>query len=243
MRIDLNCDLGEGAGHDAEIMPLVTSATIACGAHAGDAASMAATVALARQHGVAIGAHPGHADRGHFGRREIAMGSAEAAALVTAQIARLAEIAGSMLHHVKLHGGLYHQVSRDALLADAVSLAIAARWPHLVVYAFSGSALADRARAAGLAVAQEAFIDRAYAADGSLVPRSRSGSTIDDPGEAAARAVALATRGCVRAIDGSDILVTADTLCIHGDGRDPVATASAVRAALASAGVVVTAGR
>ena len=241
--IDLNSDLGEGAGHDAEVMPLITSVNIACGAHAGDDSLMAATVALARRHAVAIGAHPGHADREHFGRREIAMGSAAAAALVTAQIARLAECAGPMLHHVKLHGGLYHQVSRDVADADAVATAIAARWPHLVLYALAGSVLAARARAAGLVVAEEAFIDRAYAVDGSLVPRSWPGGLIGEPSEAAARAVTLATRGRVRAIDGSEIRVTADTLCIHGDGPNPVATARAVRVALAAAGITVTADR
>ena len=237
--IDLNCDLGEGAGHDAELMPFVTSANIACGAHAGDAEVMAATVALARRYGVAIGAHPGHADREHFGRREIEMEHAEIAALVTSQIARLEDYAGPGLHHVKLHGGLYHQVSRSGPLADAVAAAIAARWPRLIVYALAGSPLADRARAAGLAVAEEAFIDRAYAADGSLVPRSLPGSTIDDPLEAAARAVALTTRGRLRAIDGSEVEIVADTLCLHGDGQDPLATARMARGALAAAGVTV----
>ncbi len=238
-RIDLNCDLGEGAGHDAEIMPFITSASVACGTHAGNAETMAAAVGLARLHGVAIGAHPGHADREHFGRREVALGADAAAFLVTAQIDRLAALAGPDLHHVKLHGGLYHQVSRDGLLADAVAAAIAARWPHLVVYALAGSTLADRARAAGLAVAEEAFIDRGYAADGSLLPRSLPGSTIDDPREAATRAVALATRGRVPTLDGGEVEIAADTLCIHGDGRSPVATARAVRRALAAAGVTV----
>jgi len=239
LRIDLNCDLGEEAGHDAEIMPFISSANIACGGHAGDDEIMAATVALARHHGVAIGAHPGHADREHFGRREIQLGGRETAALVTAQIARLAAVAGPHLHHVKLHGGLYHQVSRDALLADAVAAAIAAHWPQLVIYALAGSPLADRGRTAGLLVAEEAFIDRAYALDGSLLPRSRAGATIKDPREAATRAVALATRGRVRAIDGGEIEIAADTLCIHGDGHDPVATARAAREALAAAGVTV----
>lgn len=242
-RIDLNCDLGEGVGHDAEVMPFVTSVNIACGAHAGDSSLMAASVALAHRHGVAIGAHPGHADREHFGRHEIEMGIAEIATLVAEQIACLAACAGPLLHHVKLHGGLYHQVSRDAAAAEAVAAAIAARWPRLVVYALAGSVLADQARRAGLAVAEEAFIDRAYAADGSLVPRIRPGATIHDASEAAARAVALATRGRVRAIDGREILVRADTLCIHGDGRDPGAMARAVRAALAAAGVAVTTGQ
>jgi 5-oxoprolinase (ATP-hydrolysing) subunit A len=236
MTIDLNCDLGEGGVSDAELMPLVSSANIACGAHAGSRDLMAATIALARRHGVAVGAHPGHADPGHFGRRELDLGAAATAALVLDQIAALATLAGGTLHHVKLHGGLYHQVSREAALADAVAAALAARWPGLVVYALSGSLFARRSRDLGLRVAEEAFIDRAYAADGALVPRAHRGATIDDPREAAVRGRRIAVEGRVATIDGGDIPLRADTLCIHGDGRDPVACAREVRRALAAAG-------
>ena len=235
--IDLNCDLGEGAAHDAAVMPLVTSANIACGGHAGDEATMAATVALARRHGVAIGAHPGHADREHFGRRELPLAPADAVALVVEQVTRLESVAGEPPRHVKLHGGLYHQVARDAALATAVADAIAARWPTMIVIAPTGSLLVTVARARRLAVAEEAFIDRAYRADGSLVPRSQPGAVIADPQEAAGRAVRLSRDGSVAAIEGGEASVYADTLCLHGDGADPVGLAKAVREGLGAAGI------
>jgi len=239
LTIDLNCDLGEGGPHDAEIMPLMTSANIACGGHAGDEATMAAAVALARRHGVAIGAHPGHADREHFGRRELPLVPAAAAALVLEQIERLAVIAGEPPRHVKLHGGLYHQVARDEPLAVAVVDAVARRWPETIFFTAAGSRLVEVTRSQGLVVAEEAFIDRAYAADGTLVSRSQPGAVITDPRLAAERAVRLVREGVVEAIDGSVVQVHADTLCIHSDGRDPVGLAAAVQQALAAAGIEV----
>jgi len=235
--IDLNCDLGEGAPHDAALMPLVTSANICCGLHAGSSELMAATVRLALQHGVAIGAHPGHADRGHFGRREIVITPVACAETIDAQIAAVATVAGASLHHVKLHGGLYHQVGREAPLAEAVATMLAARWPQLVVYAQSGSLFATVSHGRGLIVANEAFIDRRYLADGTLASRSASGATIDDPAEAAAQAVRLAAEGVVCTVDGAEIRVEADTLCIHGDGLRAIQIATAVRASLAAAGI------
>ena len=239
--IDLNCDLGEGAAHDAALMPLVTSANVCCGLHAGNSDLMAATVRLALQHGVAIGAHPGHADRDHFGRREVVVTPAECAETIDAQIAAVATVAGASLHHVKLHGGLYHQVGREAPLAEAVATMLAARWPQLVVYAQASSLLATVAHGRGLAVAKEAFVDRRYLADGTLAPRSAARATIDDPAEAAAQAVRLAAEGVVRTVDGAEIRVEADTLCIHGDGPGALGIATAVRAALVAAGIDVRA--
>jgi KipI family sensor histidine kinase inhibitor len=237
--VDLNCDLGEGMEHDAALMPLISSANIACGGHAGDDRTMVAAVALARQHRVAIGAHPGYVDRIHFGRREHPLAPDAAAALVLDQIAALAAHAGDNLHHVKLHGALYHQVDEDDALAAAVAAALRARFPGLVVYARAGSALAKRARAEGLAVAKEAFIDRAYRGDGRLVPRSTPGAVITDVAAAADRARRLVGEGCLEAIDGSRLAIHADTLCIHGDAENPVAVAAAVRDALARAGVSI----
>jgi UPF0271 protein len=237
--IDLNCDLGEGGQADASLMPLVSSANIACGGHAGDEAMMEATVALARRHGVAIGAHPGHADREHFGRQELPISPAAVARLVVEQVASLEAVAGEPPRHVKLHGGLYHQVARDELLAAAVSEAIAARWPTMILVAPSGSRLVTVAQARGLAVAEEAFLDRAYAADGSLVPRSQPGAVIADTAAAAARAVRLVRECVVEASDGTTISLAAGTLCLHGDGPDPVGLALAVRGALAAAGIRV----
>lgn len=239
LTIDLNCDLGEGGPHDAGLMPLVSSANIACGGHAGDTGTMTAAVALALRHGVAIGAHPGHADREHFGRRELPITVAEAAALVTDQVAVLEQVAGTPPRHVKLHGGLYHQAGRDNAIGNAVVRAILARWPHMVLVAFAGSPLVAVARRHGLAVAEEAFLDRAYAADGSLLPRSRPGAMIDDPHEAAARAVRLAREGVVEAVDGTVLPIVADTLCIHGDGIRSLTIAAAVRDAFERAGIQV----
>ena len=237
--VDLNCDLGEGAGHDAAVMPLATSANIACGAHAGDPATMAAAVRLARRHDAGIGAHPGHPDRERFGRRELPITPSAAAGIVIEQVERLGAVAGMPPRHVKLHGGLYHQVGRDESLAEAVSTALAARWPGIILFAAAGSRLAAVARAGGLAVAEEAFIDRAYAADGSLLPRSHPGAVIDDAASAAARAVRMVREGLVEAADGRPLAIEPQTLCLHGDGPDPVALARAVRAALSAAGIAV----
>jgi UPF0271 protein len=238
-RIDLNCDLGEAAPHDAALMRFVSSANIACGGHAGDDETMAAAVALARRQGVAIGAHPSHADRPHFGRRELPIAPQAAATLVVEQVERLAAVAGETPRHVKLHGGLYHQVARDEALAGAVAAAIAGRWPGMILFAPAGSRLVEVARSLGLMVAEEAFIDRAYAAAGTLLPRSQPGAVIVDPQAAAERAVRLVREGRVGASDGGDVVIRADTLCIHGDGTDPTSLAAAVREALAAAGITV----
>ncbi len=237
--IDLSCDIGEGGAHDAELMPLVTSANIACGGHAGDNASMAAAVKLARRLGVGIGAHPGHADREHFGRRELTITPTAAARLVEEQIGALTAVAGERPRHVKLHGGLYHQVAHDATLAAAVATMIAERWPRMILFAPAGSQLVAIARGEGLFVAEEAFLDRAYRADGSLVPRSQPGAVIHDPVLAAERGLRLVREGFVAASDGMPVAIRADTLCIHGDGGTPVAVAAAIREALAAVGIAV----
>lgn len=240
-RIDLNCDLGEGAGHDAVLMPLITSANIACGAHAGDAATMRATVALARAHGVVVGAHPGFADRANFGRVEQTLTGAAAAQLVLEQIARLREIAGQALRHVKLHGALYHQVSRDAGLAAAVAAALAERERGLTVFALAGSEFERAARGLGLRVAGEVFADRTYQADGTLTPRGRGGALITDETKAVAQVARLVKEGRVRATDGTDVALRADTLCLHGDGTQAVEFARRLRRELQAAGIAVQA--
>lgn len=239
--IDLNCDLGEGAGQDAALMPLVSSANIACGAHAGDAAMMAATVALARAHGTAIGAHPGFADREHFGRRELPVTPEDAARLVAGQLAALAAIAGPDLRHVKLHGALYNQTARDAALAAAVAGRLAAEWPRLTVMALAGSELVRAARARGLTVAEEVFADRTYRADGTLTPRSRPDALIHDEEAAVAQVRRIVLEGKVRTVDGVDATVRADTVCVHGDGARATVFARRLREALARCGVAVRA--
>lgn len=237
--IDLNCDLGEGLPHDAALMPLVSSVNVACGEHAGDDALMRDTVALARSAGVAIGAHPGHPDRAHFGRRPLPIAPAAAVELVVRQVDRLAEIVGATPRHLKLHGGLYHQAAQDPHLAAALAAAVAARWPGMLVITTAGSTLLAAARERRLAIVEEAFADRTYRGDGSLVPRSEPAATIDDPAAAAEQAVRIAVEGRATTVEGGTIEVVAATLCVHGDGRDPVAVARAIRAALAIHGIGV----
>jgi UPF0271 protein len=238
--IDLNCDLGEGAGHDAAVMPLISSANIASGGHAGDRQSVLEAVTLARDHGVAIGCHPGHADPAHFGRRPLPISPPDAADLVTSQLARFAAIAGADLRHVKLHGALYHQVGNEEALAAAVSRRLATDWPQLVLFAAAGSRLAAIARDEGLRVAEEAFTDRRYDARGQLLPRSDATAVIDCPETVAAQAVAIVSTGGVISATGEGVSIAADTLCIHGDGADPAGCLQAIRAAFAANGIAVS---
>lgn len=241
-RIDLNCDLGEGAGHDAELMPLVTSANIACGAHAGDEATMRETIALAKRHGVAIGAHPGFADRENFGREEITLSFPEVAGLVSVQVRQLQTIAlslGTVVSHVKLHGALYNMASRDRALAGAIVDAIRATGFNHILYALAGSELEKVARAAGCRVASEVFADRTYRADGSLTPRERPDALIADENAAVSQVLRLAREGRVRSVDGADVEIRADTVCLHGDGEHAVAFARRLRTELDREGIEV----
>jgi UPF0271 protein len=226
LRIDLNCDLGEGAAHDAELMGLITSANVACGAHAGDEATMRATVALAAKHGVAIGAHPGFADREHFGRRDLTLSAGEVEDLVAGQLDALRALAP--VTHVKPHGALYNLAARDAVVAGAIVDAISAVNAALVLFALRGSVLVRVGRERGLRVAEEVFADRTYRADGSLTPRTEPGALITDEAKCVAQALRLGRDG-------------ADTICLHGDGPHPVAFARRLRDALGSAGVAVRA--
>lgn len=237
MTIDLNCDLGEGAGPDTALMPLITSANIACGAHAGDAATMRATVELARQHGVAIGAHPGFADREHFGRRELALPAGEIRKLVTEQI--LALRGYGALTHVKAHGALYNLAGRDAVVADAVADAVRAVDATLVLFVLPNSALAVAARTRGLRIANEVFADRTYRRDGSLTPRTQPDALIHDEAVAVAQVLRMVREGVVRATDGTEVPIVADTVCLHGDGPHPVEFARRLRNELKAAGIAI----
>lgn len=238
-RIDLNCDLGEGAGHDRELMPLITSANIACGGHAGDEATMRETAAEARRHGVRIGAHPGFEDRANFGRRELALGAGEIARLVRRQVGALREIAP--VSHVKPHGALYNLAARERSVAEAIAEAVGTIDPQLVLFALAGSELARAGRERGLRVMEEVFGDRTYQRDGSLVPRSRPGAVIVDEQQAVAQALRIVREGRVRADDGTDVAIAADTICVHGDGARAVELARAIRRELEAAGVEVAA--
>lgn len=243
-RIDLNCDLGEGAAHDAELMPLITSTNIACGGHAGDADTMRATVELALQHGVAIGAHPGLEDRAYFGRRELPLTPAEAHALVRRQIEVLNQVArscGGRIAHVKPHGALYNLAARDAAVAQAIAAAVRESDPKLIFFGLAGSELLSAGRACGLQVASEVFADRTYQPDGSLTPRSRPDALIVDAAVAVAQVLRLVREGSVRATDGTSVAITADTVCVHGDGPRAVEFARRLREELAAAGVALQA--
>jgi UPF0271 protein len=240
LHVDLNADLGEGAPDDAELLALVSSANIACGGHAGDARLMQATVTAALLHGVAIGAHPGYADREHFGRRELQLPPAELRAELIGQIGALQALvraAGGRLHHVKPHGALYNQAARDAALADVVADAVRAVDPGLAVYGLAGSELLRAAERAGLRVVAEVFADRGYRADGSLVPRGQPGALVDDVDAAVARTLRMLREGVVVAVGGETVPLQAQTICLHGDGPHALAFARALHAALRDAGV------
>lgn len=243
LRIDFNADLGEGAD-DRAILPFITSASLACGGHAGDAASMRAAIGLCLAQGVAIGAHPSLEDREGFGRRELPTTPEQVHALVRRQTEALADIAdamGAKLRHVKPHGALYNMAARDPALAEAIAAAVRGIDPGLRLVGLSGSALTAAAGRQGLALAHEVFAERRYEADGRLTPRGQVDACIDDIDAAVAQALSLACDGSVLARTGERLPLRADTLCLHGDRRDAAAFARALRAALDGAGVTVQA--
>jgi UPF0271 protein len=247
MRLDLNADVGESfgpysMGRDADLMPHITSANVACGFHAGDPGVMRLTVALARKHGVAVGAHPGFPDLQGFGRREVQMSPREVYDLVIYQVGALAAVAatqGMRLQHVKPHGALYNMAARDSLLADAIAGAVAAVGQSLILVGLAGSELLAAASRAGIPSASEVFADRAYRADGTLVPRSQPGSVIDEPDAVVARTVGIARDRVVKATDGTQLKLEADTICVHGDTAGAADLAARIRLALMEAGVSV----
>ncbi len=242
--IDLNCDLGEGGENDAALMPLISSANIACGAHAGDEQSMRTAVRLALQCGVVIGAHPGWPDRAAMGRAELSIDPDAVCEIVAEQIRRLQRVCGeerAALRYVKPHGALYNAAARDDRVAHAVAAAVVRVDRGLALVGLAGGRSLAAAVACGLRAVPEAFADRTYQADGTLTPRSQPDALISDPQRAAEQAVQLATAGRVRALGGERIAITAHTLCVHGDGRGAVAVAAQVRAALIAAGVEIRA--
>lgn len=247
MHMDLNADVGESyaawtMGHDEALLPLVTSANVACGAHASDPLVMDRTLALCGRLGVAAGAHPGYPDRDGFGRRDLEMTTDELEASILAQVGALWALGrarGIDLVHVKPHGALYNRMARDAALAESVARAVRRFSADLVLVALAGSVALEAGTEAGLRVASEGFADRAYEADGSLRSRRLPGAVFEDPAAAAAQAVALAVDGRVRAVDGSWVSVQVDTICLHGDTPNAPAFAVAVRAALTEAGVEI----
>ncbi|MEW6424589.1 MAG: 5-oxoprolinase subunit PxpA [Bacillota bacterium] len=246
--IDLNCDLGEsfGAyaiGNDAEVIRHISSANVACGFHAGDPRVMERTVALAKKYGVAVGAHVGYPDRVGFGRREMSLSYAEVKSDVLYQVGALAAFcraAEVSLRHVKPHGALYNMAGKDAVLAQAIAEAVAAFDKTLLVFAQPGSQLAEAARGTGLRVVNEVFADRAYRADGSLVSRSVPGAVIEDPEEVVARVLDMVIRRKVVTLDGQEITVDPETICVHGDNPGALALVVAIRERLQAAGVKIS---
>jgi UPF0271 protein len=249
MRLDLNADVGESfgtykLGQDVQLMPSITSASVACGFHAGDPGVMRETVALAQRHGVAVGAHPSFPDLVGFGRREMRATPREVEDFVVYQIGALAAVAaagGMRLQHVKAHGALYNMAVRDATLADAIAHATAAVDRSLILFGLPGSELIAAGQRAGLRTAREGFADRAYKRDGTLVPRTEPGAVIEDPEVVVNRAVSMARDRAIDAIDGSRIALEVETICVHGDTPGAAMLASRIRAVLTGAGVSVLA--
>jgi 5-oxoprolinase (ATP-hydrolysing) subunit A len=249
MQIDLNGDVGEsfGAyeiGHDSALIPVLTSANVACGFHAGDPGVMRATVALARDHGTAVGAHPGFPDLAGFGRREMKATAREVEDFVAYQIGALAGIAAAQnvrLAHVKPHGALYNMAAKDEALADAIARATASVDRSLMLFGLPGSKSLEAARRHGLRAVSEAFADRAYRADGTLVPRSEAGAVIDDADAVVARAVSIARERVVVAADGTRVPLEVETICVHGDTPGAAMLAARIRRALGDAGIHVKA--
>lgn len=245
--IDLNSDLGEGfgpwpMGDDAAMLALVTSANIACGFHAGDPAGILKVLKVAAARGVVVGAHVGYRDLVGFGRRNMDPSSEELIGDTIYQIGALqglAKAAGTTVRYVKPHGALYNTIASDARQAADVIAGIKAVDPSLILMALAGAPIVEQARAAGLTVVCEAFADRAYNADGSLVSRRLPGSVIHDPAEVAARMLRMVNEKRITATDGTDIALDAQSICIHGDTATAVAIASTLRDTLAARGVTL----
>ncbi|MEJ1098645.1 MULTISPECIES: 5-oxoprolinase subunit PxpA [unclassified Pseudoxanthomonas] len=241
-RVDFNCDLGEGVGDDAGILPFISSASIACGFHAGSPQTMQATVALCQVHGVAIGAHPAFQDRENFGRTTQDISASDAYALTLYQVSALGgfvRAAGALLHHVKPHGAFYNQAARDRVLADAIAAAVRDYDPGLILYGLAGSALTAAGESLGLQVAHEVFAERRYEADGTLTPRSRPDASIEDVATAAAQVRQMLQQSVVTARTGEVVPLRADSICLHGDRPDAPAFARGLRAAIESSGFTI----
>jgi 5-oxoprolinase (ATP-hydrolysing) subunit A len=245
--VDINCDMGEsyGAwtmGADAEVMPHITSANVACGFHGGDPATIRKTVKLAVEHGVAIGAHPSLPDIQGFGRRAMKISPQDMYDLVVYQagaVEGFARAAGSKLHHIKCHGALYNMAANDEGLSDA--MVRAAKDLGTMLYVLSNSRNFQIAKRAGIAVLGEVFADRGYSDDGTLAPRDKPGGMIEDKAKSVQQALAMVEQGFVTSLSGKRVPVAADTLCLHGDQPGAAAFAQAIRKAFAERNISVVA--
>jgi UPF0271 protein len=244
LSVDINADLGEGAGYDEELFELISSANIATGFHAGDSDSMHAAVSAAKKHGVAIGAHPSFFDRENFGRKELKISNSEVFDAVAYQLGvfqAIASAVGARTNHVKPHGALYNMAVRDQDLADAIARAIESVDPKLILFAPDKSELARAGEVHGLQIAREIFADRNYLNDGWLVPRTRPDALLRDPNEAAERVMRMLREGKVRSVEGRDVDVRGETICIHGDTPGAVEFARKLRSQLEREGVKIRA--
>ena len=242
--VDLNADLGEGSGHDNELFELISSASIATGFHAGDSDTMHAAVCAAKEHGVAVGAHPSFFDRENFGRKELKMPNEEVFDAVAYQLGIFQAIASALdvrPNHVKPHGALYNMAVRDPELADAIARAIKSVDPKLILFAPDNSELARAGEAHGVQIAREIFADRNYLNDGWLVPRTRPDALLRDPKEAAQRVLRMLREGKVRSIESRDVDVRGETICVHGDTPGAVEFARELRMQLEREGVRISA--
>src|SRR5206468_1641132 len=242
--VDLNADLGEGSGQDAELFELISSANIATGFHAGDPSSMFYSICAAKEKGVAVGAHPSFADRENFGRKEIAVPTPELFAQLVYQLGAFQSVAlaaGLRPNHVKPHGALYNMAVRDEKMAEAIGHAIMAVDSSLMLFAPANSAMERAARKAGVKIAREIFADRNYLNDGWLVPRARPDALLHDPKQAAERVLRMLREGKVRSVEGRDIDVRGETICVHGDTPGAVDFARELRTQLESEGVKICA--
>ncbi|ULQ51653.1 5-oxoprolinase subunit PxpA [Flavihumibacter fluvii] len=240
--IDINCDLGEGTGNETGIMPFISSVNIACGFHAGNALTMQETVRLAKKHAVCIGAHPSFNDPEHFGRRTMHLPATEIYAIILYQVGALSAICQAektRIHHIKLHGALYNQASTDKLVAEAAVAAIKDLDASLVIYGLSGSVLISLAKAAGLKTAAEVFADRTYTPEGLLTSRSMPHALITDVAEVTQQVLGFVFNQSVIATDQSLVKITAETICIHGDGLHAPVFAKAVNHALAEKNIKI----
>ena len=247
--IDLNCDMGEsfGAwtmGNDETLMNYISSANIACGFHAGDATIMRKTAEMAIKKGVAIGAHPGFPDLQGFGRRNMQLNAQEVYDICVYQIGAMLNITnalGAKLHHVKPHGALYNMAAKDAALAQAIARAMHDSDPNLILYGLSGSLLITEAEKIGLQTASEVFADRTYQPDGNLTPRTQANALIEDTKTAVAQVIRMIKEQKVIAIDGNEVALKANTVCIHGDGAHAASFAKALNEKLKAEGIEIMA--
>jgi len=233
--IDLNCDMGEGMANDAAIMPYITSANIACGFHAGNSDLIHYTIDLALKHKVHIGAHPSFRDKENFGRRELQMPLDKLYAIVIEQLIKIDLIAkqrGAIMHHVKPHGALYNMAAKDAKLAKTIAQAIKDFDESLILYGLSGSQLISEANTLGLKTASEVFADRTYQDDGSLTLRSQPHALIEDENKSIEQVLQIIHEGSLTTVSGNVIPIVAETICIHGDGKQAVKFAKAINKAL-----------